>query len=71
MTLVRGASCSLVDIPTYLGHSVAATGGVELAQLCDVKTTIAAAAAAAAGEDAAIALADLQRKNVRPRLQVN
>lgn len=33
ITLVRGASCSLVDIPTYLGPSVHASGGVELAQV--------------------------------------
>ena len=40
MTLVRGASCSLVDIPTYLGQSY---GGVELAQICDVKMVPTAA----------------------------
>lgn len=31
ITLVRGASCSLVDIPTYLGPSA----GVELGLMCD------------------------------------
>ena len=83
MTLVRGASCSLVDIPTYLGPSY---GGVELAQICDVRMAAAGSTAAAAAtatvavptpnaveESSAGAAADLsqQRKNARPRLQVN
>ena len=80
MTLVRGASCSLVDIPTYLGPSY---GGVELAQICDVRMAAAVSTAAAAAATATVAVstpsaleesaADLsqQRKNARPRLQVN
>ena len=36
ITLVRGASCSLVDIPTYLGPSLHAQGGVELAKRCEI-----------------------------------
>ena len=83
MTLVRGASCSLVDIPTYLGPSY---GGVELAQICDVRTTggagstaaaaalstPSAPAAAALEESSGGAAVDLsqQRKSARPRLQV-
>ena len=54
MTLVRGASCSLVDIPTYLGQSY---GGVELAQICDVKMVPAAAASATAACGGAAAFA--------------
>ena len=79
MTLVRGASCSLVDIPTYLGPSY---GGVELAQICDVRMAAAVSTAAAAAtatvavstpsalEESAADLSQ-QRKNARPRLQVN
>ena len=82
MTLVRGASCSLVDIPTYLGPSY---GGVELAQICDVRmaaggetapaagaTVGSASAPCAANEPSAGAAVDLsqQRKSARPRLQV-
>ena len=82
MTLVRGASCSLVDIPTYLGPSY---GGVELAQICDVRvaggstaaaaaalSTPSAPAAAALEESSGGAAVDLsqQRKSARPRLQV-
>ncbi len=33
ITLIRGASCSLVDIPTYLGHTLHSGGGVEVAQI--------------------------------------
>ncbi len=83
ITLVRGASCSLVDIPTYLGPSVAATGGVELAQVCDVKMAVTTPSGTAAGlpggdgsagggEDSSAGpmAGDNARKNVRPRLQV-
>ena len=82
MTLVRGASCSLVDIPTYLGPSY---GGVELAQICDVRMAPAGSTAAATrvpvpevpalDESSAGAEVDLlkeeRRKSARPRLQVN
>jgi len=45
ITLVRGASCSLVDIPTYLGPSLAAGGGVELAHpVCEVTSVRAVVA---------------------------
>ena len=40
ITLVRGTSCSLVDIPTYLGPSLSRGGGVELAKVCDATGTI-------------------------------
>ena len=36
ITLVRGASCSLVDIPTYLGPS----HNVELGKLCDIDPAV-------------------------------
>ena len=79
MTLVRGASCSLVDIPTYLGPSY---GGVELAQICDVRMAPAGSTAKVPvpaevplGESSAGAEVDLlkeeRRKSARPRLQVN
>ncbi|XP_059080441.1 uncharacterized protein LOC131878474 [Tigriopus californicus] len=67
ITLVRGTSCSLVDIPTYLGPSV--SGGVELAQLCDVTSAICKTVPMAS--PAAVAAAVEQRKPNRPRLQLD
>jgi hypothetical protein len=74
ITLVRGASCSLVDIPTYLGPSLT---GVEVAQICDVSFRTAAAVpalsstSAVAGVLPAAAGADALRKPLRPRLQLD
>ena len=78
MTLVRGASCSLVDIPTYLGPSY---GGVELAQICDVRvaaggptavgSTSGAAVPVALDESSAGDLSQQRKPSPRPRLQVN
>lgn len=67
ITLVRGASCSLVDIPTYLGPSVAATGGVEVAQMCEVQVKSLAANLNDGGEAGEAELA----KQARPRLQLD
>ncbi|XP_040570960.1 uncharacterized protein [Lepeophtheirus salmonis] len=61
ITLVRGASCSLVDIPTYLGPSV----GVELAQ-----SVVRASKSASSGRGDGI----IEKKLVstpRPRLQLD
>ena len=59
ITLVRGASCSLVDIPTYLGGSQAA---VELAQRCEV---------VACDADPTQLRATTLPSNKRPRLQLD
>ena len=65
ITLVRGASCSLVDIPTYLGPTAAATGGVELAQMCDISSAICKTVPMAPASSVD------QRKPTRPRLQLD
>ena len=68
ITLVRGASCSLVDIPTYLGPSVAAGGGVELAPMGATVGggVVPSPAAAAAG---AIAVAASRQASERRKKQ--
>ncbi len=69
ITLVRGASCSLVDIPTYLGPSVAATGGVELAQMPGGGIVAPTPAVAAAGAVAVAAPTSSRQASERRRKQ--
>ena len=73
ITLVRGASCSLVDIPTYLGPSVAG-GVVEVAQLSEVSTaapTTGMVTKPIAHQASTASTVSETRKPSRPRLQLD